>query len=88
MSTEARKSTKKKNVAQFRGDNRRHNTVCLELVVGEQNVKCNSILARFQVLRAASTKTAVSWVVAACRLVEVYGRFISTCCLHHQGDES
>jgi hypothetical protein len=30
---------------------------------------------------------AVFWVVALCSLVEVYHRFRSTCCLHHQGDE-
>jgi hypothetical protein len=31
---------------------------------------------------------AVFWVVAPCRLVEVYQRFRGPCCLHHQGDES
>jgi hypothetical protein len=30
-------------------------------------------------------KMAVFWVVAPCSLVEVYGRFRSTCCIHHQG---
>jgi hypothetical protein len=30
---------------------------------------------------------AVFWVVALCRLVEVYQRFTGPCCLHHQGDE-
>jgi hypothetical protein len=32
-------------------------------------------------------KMAVFWVVAPCSLVEVYQRFRSPCCLHHQGDE-
>jgi hypothetical protein len=31
-------------------------------------------------------KMAVFWVVAPCSLVEVYQRFASLCCLHHQGD--
>jgi hypothetical protein len=30
---------------------------------------------------------AVFWVVAPCRLVEVYQRFRGTCCLHHRGDD-
>jgi hypothetical protein len=30
---------------------------------------------------------AVLWDVALCSVVEVYGRFRGTCCLHHQGDE-
>jgi hypothetical protein len=32
-------------------------------------------------------KMAVFWVVAPCRLVEVYQHFRGPCCLHHQGDE-
>jgi hypothetical protein len=32
-------------------------------------------------------KMAVFWVVALCSLVEVYLRFISACCFHHQGHE-
>jgi hypothetical protein len=32
-------------------------------------------------------KMSVFWVVAPCSLVEAYQRFISACCLHHQGDE-
>jgi hypothetical protein len=33
-------------------------------------------------------KMAVFWVVAPCRLVEVYQCFRGACCLHHQGDEN
>jgi hypothetical protein len=33
-------------------------------------------------------KMAVFWVVAPCRLVEVYRRFRGLYCLHHQGDET
>jgi hypothetical protein len=43
---------------------------------------------RFEVLKAASVKTAVFWIVEPCSLVEVYRRFRGACCLHHQGDES
>jgi hypothetical protein len=32
-------------------------------------------------------ETAVFWVVAPCRLVEVYWRFRGACCLLYQGDE-
>jgi hypothetical protein len=39
----------------------------------------------FEVLTAVSTKMAVLWVVALCSLIEVYQRFKSPCCLHHQG---
>jgi hypothetical protein len=42
---------------------------------------------RFEVLKAASMKMAVFWVVALCSLVEVYWRFRGARCLHHQGDE-
>jgi hypothetical protein len=38
----------------------------------------------FEVLTAVSMKMAVFWVVAPCSLVEVYQRFRSPCCLHHQ----
>jgi hypothetical protein len=31
-------------------------------------------------------KTVVFWVAAPCSLVEIDRRFISTYCLHHQGD--
>jgi hypothetical protein len=41
----------------------------------------------FEVLTAVSMKIAVFWVVAPCSLVEVYQRFSSPCCLHHQGDQ-
>jgi hypothetical protein len=41
----------------------------------------------FQVLTAASMKTAVVWNVAQCGLVEVYQRFRGACCLHHQGSD-
>jgi hypothetical protein len=47
--------------------------------------KVYKIWVRFQVLTAASMKTAVFWVVAPCSLVEVYRRFRGACCLHHQG---
>jgi hypothetical protein len=43
------------------------------------------IQVRFEVLTAASMKMAVFWVVAPCSLVEIYRRFRSACCLHHQG---
>jgi hypothetical protein len=36
---------------------------------------------RFQVLTAANMKTAVFWVVAPRRLVEVYRRYRTACCL-------
>jgi hypothetical protein len=39
-----------------------------------------------QVFKAMSMKMAVSWVVAPCRLVQVYQRFGGLYCLHHQGD--
>jgi hypothetical protein len=32
-------------------------------------------------------KTAVFWVVALRRLVEIHRRFSGVCCLHHQGDD-
>jgi hypothetical protein len=32
-------------------------------------------------------KMAVFWVVVPRNLVEVYSRFRSTCCLHHQGTD-
>jgi hypothetical protein len=32
-------------------------------------------------------KMAVFWVVAPCRLVEVYRRFRDASCLYHQGDD-
>jgi hypothetical protein len=41
----------------------------------------------FEVLTAVSMKIAVFWVVAPCRLLDVYQRFRGPCCLHHQGDE-
>jgi hypothetical protein len=41
-----------------------------------------SMEVRFQVLTAGSIKVTVSWVVALCRLVEVYRRFRDTSCLH------
>jgi glycogen synthase len=41
---------------------------------------------RFEGLKAASMKMDVFWDVASCSLVEVYRRFRSTCCLHHQGE--
>jgi hypothetical protein len=34
---------------------------------------------------AVIMKMAVFWVVAPCRLVEVYRRFGGDCCLHYQG---
>jgi hypothetical protein len=40
---------------------------------------------RFQVLKAASMKMSVFWVVAPCSLAEVYRRFRISCYLHHQG---
>jgi hypothetical protein len=40
---------------------------------------------RFQVLTRASMKMAAFWVAAPCNLVEIYRRFRSACCLHHQG---
>jgi hypothetical protein len=43
--------------------------------------------AWLQVLKAASIKMAVFWVVASCRLVWVYRRFRGLYCLHHQGDD-
>jgi hypothetical protein len=42
---------------------------------------------KFQVLKAASMKMAVFWVVARCNLVEVCRRFRGAYCLHHQGSE-
>jgi hypothetical protein len=36
---------------------------------------------QFQVLKAASIKRAVLWVVAPCSLIEVYRRFIGACSL-------
>lgn len=39
-----------------------------------------------RVLMAASMKTFVFWDVAACSLVEVYGRFRNVCCLHLHPD--
>jgi hypothetical protein len=33
-------------------------------------------------------KMTVFWVAAQCSLVEVYQRFRSVCCLHHQGDRT
>jgi hypothetical protein len=47
----------------------------------------NEKLVRFEVITAASMKIAVFWVVAPCKLVDVYQRFRGTCCLHHQDDE-
>jgi hypothetical protein len=38
-----------------------------------------------QVLKAASMKMVVFWVLASSRLVDVYRRFTGTCC-HCQGD--
>jgi hypothetical protein len=43
-----------------------------------------SNLIGFEVLKAASMKMAVFWVVTPCRLVEVYQRLRGTYCLHHQ----
>jgi hypothetical protein len=43
-------------------------------------------LVRFQFLTAANMKMTVIYDVAPCSLVEVYRRFRSSCCLHHQGD--
>jgi hypothetical protein len=40
---------------------------------------------RLQVLIAVSMKMAVLWVVASCRLVEVYQRFRDLYCLHRHG---
>jgi hypothetical protein len=39
----------------------------------------------FEVLTAVSMETAVFWVVAPCRLVQVYRRFRGLYCLHLQG---
>jgi hypothetical protein len=47
----------------------------------------STFLLGSEVLTAASTKMAVFWVVAPCRLVEVYQRFRGPCCLHHQGND-
>jgi hypothetical protein len=41
----------------------------------------------FEVLKAASMKMAVFWVVSPCSLVKVYRRFRCPCCLHHLGDD-
>jgi hypothetical protein len=41
----------------------------------------------YRVLHHSIVKMAVFWVVAPCSLVEVYQRFRSICCLHHQGDD-
>jgi hypothetical protein len=41
---------------------------------------------RSEILTAAIMKMAVFWVVATCRLVEVYLRYRGGCCLPHQGD--
>jgi hypothetical protein len=35
-----------------------------------------------------SVKMAVFWVAAPSSLVDVYRRFIRTCCLHQQGDKT
>jgi hypothetical protein len=43
---------------------------------------------RFEVLTAVSTKMDIFWVVAPCKLVDVYQRFRGPCCLHHQGDDA
>jgi hypothetical protein len=37
----------------------------------------------FEFLTAVKMSMLVSWVVAPCRLTEVYRRFRGTCCLHH-----
>jgi hypothetical protein len=42
-----------------------------------------NIVKEYEVLTAANMNTAVFWVLAPCSLVEVYRRFIDTCCLHH-----
>jgi hypothetical protein len=47
----------------------------------------NETFVGFEVLTAASMKTAVFWVVAPCSVVEVYQRFRDAYCLHHQGDD-
>jgi hypothetical protein len=44
-------------------------------------------VVRFEVLMAVSMKMTVFWVVALCRLVEVYRRFRGVYCPHHQGDD-
>jgi hypothetical protein len=36
---------------------------------------------------AVSTKMVVFWVVALCRLVQIYQSFRGPFCLHHQGNE-
>jgi hypothetical protein len=46
------------------------------------------IIVRFHVLKAASIKMAVFWVVSPCSLVEIYRRFRHTCYLHLLGDEA
>jgi hypothetical protein len=51
-----------------------------------ENVIHSRLLVGFQILAAASMKMSVSWVVTPCRLVELYRRFIGTCCILYQGD--
>jgi hypothetical protein len=42
-------------------------------------------LSTLSIRRRYNTKIAVFWVVGPCSVVEVYRRFTSACCLHHQG---
>jgi hypothetical protein len=40
---------------------------------------------RFEVLNIVSVKSAMSWDVTPCSLVELYGYFGGTYCFHNQG---
>jgi hypothetical protein len=49
--------------------------------------QAHSNLVRFAVLTVANTMMAVFCVVAACGLVEVYGRFRGACYGRHRPDD-
>jgi hypothetical protein len=49
-------------------------------------VTTSSRLVKLEVLTTDSVKMVLFWVVAPCRLVEVYRRFRGACCLRHQED--
>jgi hypothetical protein len=53
-------------------------------LTGNLLVAIITCLVRFQVLKTASIKMAVFWVLAPCSLVLAYRRFTGACCLHHQ----
>jgi hypothetical protein len=54
--------------------------------IATAKIRSKNEIVGFKVLTAVSKKMAVFWVIAPCSLVEIYLRFRSTCCLHHQSD--